>query len=39
MADLARFGISIDARLLEQFDQLIDAMAKDTVIAPKPYAI
>ncbi len=24
MADLTRFGISIDARLLEQFDQLID---------------
>ncbi|WP_020674935.1 nickel-responsive transcriptional regulator NikR [Geopsychrobacter electrodiphilus] len=25
MADLTRFGISIDARLLEQFDQLIDS--------------
>ncbi len=24
MADLTRFGISIDARLLDQFDQLID---------------
>ena len=29
MADLTRFGISIDARLLEQFDQLIDGKGYD----------